>query len=299
MQLGVNFCHDARQPIGFNRDALLALRPPVVRFAVTADHVANLLPWIRSAEDERLQVLWCIPESLSLSTAHTVARAIVNHGLHVTAGLEIGFAPWAFNRAPWEFVWFASSVASMIQAPLFSRGYRPLLLGLGFDGSAESAAWFRTFLKMPSVAIVREYFQGVGVNATQPGRPLRRFLFRAVQARLMDQLGLPVAFTRVGWQLGQPLTPWHAWQELLRSVWYLEETHPTSVTVDVRRRWLLEAYETAEQLGATHFLLEPPLPGPAGVNRWPLFDPQTARVDHVWHTLQWHAARRVQPREAV
>jgi len=295
MQLGVNFCHDAKQPIGFNLDAVRALRPPIVRVVVSK--TADLPRWIREADNARLQVIWCLPETMSITAARTAATIIGTHGLHVTAGLEIGFRPWAFKRSPMQFLRFALAVSAVTAYDdFFTRETRPIVLGAGVDGSPASAAWYRLFIRLARTERrrVSEQFHAFGLHATSPGRPFRRFVFRGVQAQIMDSLRLPIAFTRVGWQLGEPLTLWREFVEFVRTGWNGELEVPLlDVSYEVRRRWLLEAYDHAERLGATHFVIEPDFVRPRsdGFNRWSLYDPSRQTADPVWHTLTWRAAR--------
>lgn len=308
MRLGVNFCHDARQGIGFNRDAVRALRPGVVRFAVTYDQISNLQAWARAAAAERLNVLWVIPEQLSGPTARTVARLIANHYLDVTAGVEVGFAP-AITRDldPWRFLSWASSIVQLLR---IHDGRLPIILGTGFDGASSGPAfgWFGNLLLAAKRDTgLLEAIEAIGVSALNPGRMFRRLQWAAWQSTVAADLRKPLAFTRAGWQLGEPFGRIRAFLEAGRAAWNYEEELPTILTRTIRRRWILDAYDRADRLGAAYFVLEPELAevalvdrlGDHHVNRWPLYDVSVQRVDHVWTALQWRDARAARPREVA
>jgi hypothetical protein len=309
-KLGVNFCHDARQPIGFNADAVRALRPPIVR-AVTS-HAENIHRWFESARAERLRVLWTIPiETIGFRRAMYIAREIgsQNVGPHAafTAGVEIGFAPWALRSrndgaAAAEYLHQAIEIASLLE------GRTSVLLGLGQDCSREARAWaasvFAEASRLPNGELAR-HFTALSASATAIGRPIARVRFTDFAAEIHGRFGLRLAFTRVGWHVGQPLTFWRSIVENVRAATEAIGTpheHVTHVTQAIRARWLLEANAFAEQLGATHFIVEAERPAPSlGVNRWSLYNPETGRPDQVWTALQWrHAmAAQLNPRAFV
>jgi len=302
MQLGVNFAHAPRLGIGFDRSAVLGLRPTIVRHVLCDP--PNTLTWIRHADTHQLNVLWCLPvECIGVAGARLAARLIATHGLGVTAGLEIGCVPWR-HLSPLAFVDQASAVLELLafahdpQIPTV-RAFtvnRPILLGAGFDGSPAASAWLIGLLRCArahaTAGVVRDFVtrcHGLSCHAVTPGRPFRRRLFAAVRYMVGKRLNLPITFTRIGWQLEERLATWPRIQEWARLAWAGRSDAVQAsecLTRSIRRRWILEAYTQAGQLGARHFVLEADQ-GPDGQNGWGLYDARTSRTDPVWHTLQW------------
>lgn len=311
MRLGVNFIHDAKQPLGFNADAVRALRPELVRFVVTKPE--DLTAWIDRASLACLRVLWNIPvEAMGRTGTRHAARIISTHGRDVTAGIEFGFAPWASPVPPAQFLrdallaaeypafTFDGQIAGcmdgdLTRARVFTNE-RPLVLGTGFDARQRSSDWLRRMLvDARKVKAVGDTFHAIGVSIADSPRPMSRRIFPGAVRTILDELGRPVAVTRVGWQLGTPLTRWTSfWSHVPIALDAWTRGIPSAprahvVTPDLRRRWLIDAYRRCRALGASHFILEPEILGDGdGSNRWPLYDAREQRPDPVWQALAWH-----------
>lgn len=294
MQLGVNFRPSPRSGLGFNSDAVRALRPTLVRHVLT--NPADLPIWIRSAEQQGLSVLWSVPiEQLGPAGTILALFQLVQNAQHVTGGLEIGTAPWKAGLPPGTFLAQAlATIDVMSMAPIGGAVPRfpwPLILGAGIeDTSRQSRLWLAGLLSTARRYLLRGRFQGLGVTAVTPGRPPRRWFLNALAFNLA-RLELRPSFIRVGWPLGMELRWWTGVRETYRRsrdtgtrqpVWHLDTW--------VRRRWLLEAYELARQLGALHFILEAE-PGGDGLQEWGLYDAHAGRPDPAWYALQWRHAR--------
>jgi hypothetical protein len=303
MQLGVNFCHDARQPIGFNVDAVRALRPPIVRFALeNLEETNNLKLWIRSADLLGLRVLWSLPLELTgYRNTMYAARVIRQEAGAVTAGVEIGVRPWWAGADARTFLHQALNLAELLD--------RPVLLGLGLDGGTKAeGAWYRDFTREVAhidSSLFRRYFSSWSAAGTIAGRPIARWRLRAMQADMHARTGLPIAFTRIGWPIGQPLAFWQgireSWRGALEAAAAGQTREPVgTVTHAIRARWLLEAWTFArETLGASYFVVdaEPRRRG-LEVNQWSLYDVETTRADRAWTALLWRHAYPRRPAEA-
>lgn len=296
MQLGVNFTPSAALGLGYNQDALRALRPAVVRHVIL--DTAHLNAWIDAARVARARVLWVIPpEVIGVGAARFAIRGIMARGADLTVGIEIGHAPWQFGVAPEDAAarFLMLSELARYRDPLFVF---PVIAGLGHDGSLEASAWFKRFLWFARHgAHFDRSASAIGVHAVAPGRPFRRRLWARVARQCQDAFGLPLAFTRVGWQIGQPLSRLRTAIEYWRDLDAAKDTGadlkalepPAVVTPQVRGRWILDAWHHAEALGASHFLLEAPHLNPVQGHAWPLYDQDSQRADHVWTTLNWRA----------
>lgn len=292
MQLGINFIHDARQPIGFDADAARALRPGVVRFVV--DDPSAIAGWVQSALSLRLRVLWCIPvERIGQAAARHVLNTILRYPDAAIAGFEIGDTAWSRAISPHEFLEMAQEIAQIAVVRgvwVRGRGRCPILLGGGYDATQEAWPWTLSLLEYVKVwPRARNVFSGLAVSSTRLGAPLPRRTFRWLNDWL-EAYDWRIAFTRMGWPIGSPLSPWHQ----LRENWIefkdnrCQPNWTREISRDVRDRWVLEAVVAAERpIGASHVFLDPE-PDLTGMNRWACFDTLTGRVDPLWHGLTWH-----------
>lgn len=297
MQLGVNHVWNPKQPIGFSPAAMRALRPPVVRHLVREPE--NILPWIRSAERVRARVVWTIPiEIMGVPAARLALRQIRDFGLEATAGVEIGLCPWTWGTVtPAAFLGMLEAVQDLAPRGLFWRDTRPLVIGLGLNPAIRSAnVWTRAFLKLarPKAEDLRRTYHGLGLFHVGGGRPFRRFGCTAWQHAIMNSLGLPITFSRIGWQIGEDLTFWQGLRWSFRRTAAGETADATTnVTAEIRRRWLVEAFERARALGALQFLLEADTsPASPNDNLWSLYTEHDGRADHAWLALQWRTIPR-------
>lgn len=286
MELGVNFRPAAAATFGFNADAIRALRPAVVRHVITDP--STLTPWIASAERHQLRVLWSIPiEGLGPVASVMVIDTLLARAQHLTAAIELDTAHTARIGVPTRRLEHRTNmgVALALALAIVVRQHPttncPVLLGTECeDGDHMADAWLSAvwqFLKKRDIPMER--FQGLAITVLQRGRPPRRRRLAKLAARL-GRRGLKLAFVRVGWPVGMPLK--------LR--WRVRETYRRWQDVRTldgksRQRWLVEAYELARRLGASHFVVEPE-PGDDGLPAWGLYDGRRELPDPAWYALQ-------------
>lgn len=289
MDLGVNFIRGRAESLGFNGDAVRALRPPIVRLVLSdPEHVSQ---WANAARRVKLKILWCVaPEEIGFGAARVAVRHLIDFAADVSAGLEIGDRPYLVQHTcPGVFLEHALILSTMASNRLGS-----VILGAGVDGSAASAIWTRALLAaVPKEAWQsKSRFNGLACHTSGfgLGRPLRFRYFRHFRFALGDRLGpVRLAFTRVGWRPGYRLAAWTELKENLRALW-LEGRHVRArdwVTAEMVHRWSLRAYESARLLSASHFIIDAWPDRAAGINTWGFYDSLSGRASQTWQALQW------------
>jgi hypothetical protein len=287
MLLGVNVVRGTRDTIAFDRAAVRALRPPVVRLVLRDP--GNARVWAEAAAAARIRVLWCLPvEAIGVGAARLALKTLRTHAASVTEGIEIG--EQAYTGADTPSVFFQNA----LMLALSTEGW-PILLGAGVDGSAASRQWLRRLIRQiatmcPSPGVTG--LRAISCHVVTLGRSFPRRWYEDISLRVAADTGLRLAFTRVRWQLGRRLTRWALVQEAARALWHGTPLPGRAVRAEMVKRWTVDAYAAAQALEATHFLIDAPVDagGPIGLTRWAGYDVVSGRADATWRALQLRAA---------
>lgn len=289
VELGVNFVRGSREGVGFNYDAIRALRPPFVRIRLTDPE--NAARWADAARVAKLRVLWCLPvEEIGPAAARHTVRNLRHTAWDLSCGLELGDTPAAtYALGAGDFLGRMTAIATLADGKL-----GPAVLGVGFDGSSRSAAFLSAVLRAGHrmAGTVHETFQGGFGVRTRAGRPFGRYHVLAVALRLQSAFGVPIAVTAAGWQAGERLGAWAGLRETWRELWTvgLEAREQAYLTADTRTRWTVQAFEEAGAAGARWFVAGVPGERPDGINAWGCYNPTSGRPDPAWTRMLWRAS---------
>lgn len=277
MILGVNFEPAAGAPLGYEVEAVRALRPAVVRHVLL--DWQNGLAWASSARRSCVRVLWTIPSDvIGVPAARHALRELVVGAADVTAGYEIGLAPWQYLDPRAHLV-----AAYRLAEHVPHNPNVPVILGTGYNRARQAERWLAGLV---AAAPPRSrMFDAVSVHCVDQSWavPLGGLSWALAADRIRRAFDVPLAVTRAGWPLESRLGL------VARAIETVATGQPTRVlTAPARRRWLFRLLGWAAALEATHVLLE--ADGSPGAPRWSLYDRESGLADHLWPACRWRVS---------